>query len=409
MWLTRICCTASVIRILCSAAFGDGIATEALERARTELHAAIEAGEVAGGVHLVVIDGKIRYLEAAGVCDVEDKRPFRKDTIVRIYSMTKPITSVAAMTLFEQDKFQLDDPVAKFIPAFEKTTVLAGEGDSQKIVPAKRPITIRDVFRHTTGLSYGSGDPKVKEYYTKEGMLYRPPHGMMPPKMTIEEAAEALARIRAWHHPGERFTYGFNTDLLGRLIEVWSGKPLDEYMRQTIFEPLEMVDTGFSIPPKRRDRFASCHTWQDGKLVVADKASDSPFNGGFEFLSGGGGLVSTIQDYANFCRMLVDRGECKGKRVLKEETVKLMFTDQLGGVAGEFRFGLGFAIGEVSLGSGEDERKATQYSWGGYASTDFRIVPQEKLFQIIMRQQVPSSHDLANRLFRAVYKGIGTD
>ena len=179
------------------------------------------------------------------------------------FSMTKPITSVAAMTLFEQGKFQLDDPVAKYIPAFEKTTVLASDGDSQKVVPAKRQITIRDVFRHTTGFSYGNGHPNVKEYYARERMLYRPPQGMLPPKMTIKEAAEALARIPALHHPGERFTYGFNTDLLGRLIEVWSGKSLDKYMRQTIFEPLEMADTGFSVPPEWRDRFASCHTLQD--------------------------------------------------------------------------------------------------------------------------------------------------
>jgi CubicO group peptidase (beta-lactamase class C family) len=223
--------------------------------------------------------------------------------------------------------------------------------------------------------------------------------------MTIAEAAQALARIPALHHPGERFTYGFNTDLLGRLIELWSGKPLDECMRQTIFVPLEMVDTGFSVPAERRGRLASCHTWQDGKLVVVDKAGDSPFNEGFAFLSGGGGLVSTIQDYANFCQMLVDGGEFKKQRILKEQTVKLMFTDQLEGVADKFRFGLVFAIGEDSLGSGDTEPNATQYSWGGYASTDFRIVPEEKLFQIIMRQRVPSSHDLANKLFPTIYKG----
>jgi CubicO group peptidase (beta-lactamase class C family) len=326
--------------------------------------------------------------------------------LVRIYSMSKPITSVAAMTLFEQDKFQLDDPVSKFIPAFAETTVLEGEEDSPKIVPAKRPITVRDVFRHTTGYSYGAGNPAVQKYYEREDMRYRPPSGMLPPAMTIAQAAEALARIPALHHPGERFTYGFNTDLLGRLIEIWSGRPLDEYLREAVLKPLEMVDTGFSVPEEKQDRFASCHTVRDGKLTVVDKAASSPFNGGFEFLSGGGGLISTLQDYAHFCQMLIDGGRYKDRRLLKEDTLQLMFTDQLNGVAGGFRFGLGFAIADIQLGSGDDERTATQYSWGGYASTDFRLVPDAKLFQIVLRQRVPTSPELANRLFSGIYAGV---
>jgi CubicO group peptidase (beta-lactamase class C family) len=232
---------------------------------------------------------------------------------------------------------------------------------------------------------------------------------MLPPRMNIAQAAEALARIPALHHPGVRFTYGFNTDLLGRLIEIWSGKPLDEYLRQAVLEPLEMVDTGFSIPPEKRARFASCHTLQDGKLAIVDKAASSTFNEGFEFLSGGGGLVSTVRDYANFCQMLVDDGEYKGKQLLKPETIELMFTDQLNGVAGDFRFGLGFAIAEVAIGSGENAGKRNQYSWGGYASTDFRLLPEQHLFQLVVRQRVPSSHDFANRLFSIIYQGIGTD
>ena len=167
-----------------------------------------------------------------------------------------------------------------------------------------------------------------------------------------------------------------------------------------------MVDTGFFIPKDKRARFASCHTLRDGSLVVVDKAASSPFNDGFEFLSGGGGLISTVPDYANFCQMLVDGGKFNGKRLLKPRTIELMFTDQLNGVAGGFRFGLGFAIAEVEIGSGENARRRLQYSWGGYASTDFRLVPEERLFQIFVRQRVPSSHDLANRLFAVVYAGV---
>ncbi len=387
-------------------AHGDEIRPEAIERVKKEMQAAIEDGKLAGGSHLVQLNGKTICLESLGVCDIEDDRPFQADTVVRIYSMSKPITSVAAMMLYDQGKFQLDDPVGKYIPAFAKTSVLAGNGEEAKVVPAKRPITVRDVLRHTTGYSYGGGNAKAGKYYQRERLKYRPPAGMLPPKMSIAQAAEALARIPANHHPGERFTYGFSTDLLGRLVEVWSGQPLDRYLQKAVFTPLEMRDTGFQVTEKQRNRFASCHTLLDGKLGIIDKAQTSAYNQGFEFLSGGGGLVSSIKDYANFCQMLVDGGAFHGKRILKASTVEEMFTDQLDGAAGTFRFGLGFAINEVELGSGERARKVQQYSWGGYASTDFHVVPDVKLVQIFFRQRVPSEHGLARRVFPVIYAGF---
>ncbi|MEI6568482.1 MAG: serine hydrolase, partial [Verrucomicrobiota bacterium] len=238
------------------------------------------------------------------------------------------------------------------------------------------------------------------------GMRYWGAGGMFPPRMTITKAAEALARIPALHHPGEKFTYGYSTDLLGRLIEIWSGRPLDIFLRENLLEPLEMNDTGFSVPPEKRSRFISCLTIHEGKYKILDDASSSPFNSGFEFLSGGGGLVSTAQDYGNFCRMLVDEGQFKKRRLLKPGTIQLMFNDQLNGVAGPFKFGLGFAISEIELGHGKTARKAMQYSWGGYASTDFRIVPSERLIQIFGRQEIPSSHQFADRQFAIVYRGL---
>ncbi len=382
------------------------ISPESLDNVKAELRQAVASGSIASGAHMVVINGEVPYFEVAGVSDIEDKTPLQANTIMRVYSMTKPITSVAAMTLYEQGKFQLDDPVAKYIPTFEKTSVLVKAGDSHKLVDAERQLTIRDVFRHTTGYSYGRDNAEIRKYYEQEGVLYRDPHAMMPPEMTIAQAADALSRIPALHQPGARFTYGFNTDLLGRLIEVWSGKTLDEYMREAVLAPLAMVDTGFSIPKDKRDRFASCHAWESGQQVIADKAGESPFNDGFEFLSGGGGLVSTMQDYANFCQMMIDRGEFQDKRVLKEETIQLMFTDQLNGVGGKFKFGLGFAIGDVTLGSGDTARKVPSYYWGGYANTAFRLVPDANLYQVFMRQSVPSTHRIANKLFPIVYEGV---
>jgi CubicO group peptidase (beta-lactamase class C family) len=383
----------------------EGVSREALDKARVELEARIASGSIAGGAHMVVRNGKVIYFHVAGVDDLDDRTPLEADSIMRIYSMTKPIVSVAAMTLWERGKFELDDPVAKFIPAFENVRVLVEQGDSDALVPLERPIRVRDVFRHTTGYSYGRDEPAFFEYYEKEGMLYDEVHGMFPPDKTISEAAESLARIPAAHQPGAAFTYGFSTDLLGRLIEVWSGKRLDEYLRQAVLEPLEMVDTGFSVPEAKRERFASCHKWENGEHFVADKAETSPFLDGFKFLSGGGGLVSTMRDYANFCQMLVDGGEFNGERIIEASTLELMFTDQLSGVAGDFRFGLGFEIGEVELGAGDEPHSAKVYRWGGYANTAFDVVPEAGLFQVFMRQSIPSNHDVSSALFPIVYAG----
>lgn len=380
---------------------------KALEQARTELRRAIDDGKAAGSVHLAVRDGRTLYLDEAGYSDIEAKSSLKADSIVRMYSMTKPIVSVAAMILHEQGKFALNDPVTRYIPAFTNATVIEKVGNETLRVAPKRPITIRDVFRHTTGYSYGD-EAVVREFYEREGMRYWGAGDMFPPKMTIAKAAEALARIPALHHPGAKFTYGYSTDLLGRLIEIWSGKPLDVFLREFVFEPLEMADTGFSVSKEKRARFTTCLTFRDGKFAVLDPAATSPFNDGFEFRSGGGGLLSTVNDYAKFSQMLVDGGQFKGSRLLKPETVKLMFTNQLAGVGGSLKFGLGFAINETKLGSGKAQRNALEYSWGGYASTDFVVVPSERLFQIFVRQQIPDTHDLARKQFSIIYEGLNS-
>jgi CubicO group peptidase (beta-lactamase class C family) len=379
---------------------------------RDELRSAMEKpiadGKVEGMIHLVVLDGKIVYSEAAGYRDVADKKPFTADTIVRIYSMSKPVTSVAAMTLFDKGKFKLDDPVAKYIPAFKDAKVLEGKGKDAKLIEPKRLITVRDVLRHATGYGYGF-EEEVYKYYAKEGLTGWGPLSMFPPKMTIEKLADGLARIPALHQPGERFTYGFNADLLGRLIEIWSGNSLDRYMREAVFEPLGMVDTGFSVPKDKLDRFASCYSTEDGKLVVVDAAETSPYGNGFECLSGGGGMVSTASDYANFCQMIVGGGEFHGKRLLETATVGLMLEDQgLEASVGpyKFRIGLGFAINNVKIVKGNAQREARYYSWDGYASTSFRIVPSEKLFQIVLRQQIPPAFALNEELIQKVYLDV---
>ncbi|MCU0960792.1 MAG: serine hydrolase [Pirellulaceae bacterium] len=380
-------------------------AGEVLARATAELHRAVHAGGVAGAAHLVVRDGKTLYAQTAGLRDIDDGTPFNLDSILRIYSMSKPITSVAAMTLFDQRKFGLDDPVARYIPAFANATVLETDDGTPRQVSPHRPVTVRDVLRHTTGYSYGD-EPTVREFYERAGLRYRGPHELFPPSMSIAQAAEALARVPALHHPGEKFTYGFSTDLLGRLIEVWSGEPLDRYLQRAVLEPLQMVDTGFVVRNEQRERFASCYTLQDGELTVVDPADSSPFTDGFEFLSGGGGLVSTVRDYANFCQMLLDGGQFQGRRVLEPETLQLMFTNQLDAVDGQQRFGLGFAIDEAELGPHGRRRKVTCYRWGGYASTQFVVVPEARLVQVFALQQLPYTAELAQQQFEIIHAAL---
>jgi outer membrane protein assembly factor BamB len=366
---------------------------------------AVESGKVAGASHWVTRRGEVIHSFSAGVRDIETGEPLQDDTVVRIYSMTKPITSVAAMTLFEQGKFQLDDPIAKFIPAFSQSTVW--DSRAKMAIAPKRPITVRDVFRHTTGYAYGgNGNEELERRYREAGLEYRDPAGMLPPDMSIRDAADRLATIPAHHHPGERFTYGFSSDLLGRLIEVWSGKSLDQYLEEAILGPLKMNDTAFQVRPDAKARFASCHTKADGRLSILDKSTNSQFATGFKFLSGGGGLVSTSKDYAKFCEMLVSGGKRGEVQILKPDTLQLMYTDQLEDVPGDFRFGLGFAINDIEVGEGEQRRQVQEYSWGGYASTDFRLVPELNLFQIFIRQHIPSNHGLAAGAFEIVYRGV---
>jgi len=379
------------------------ISSSVLAAASSELEAEVSEQRIAGGMHMVLRHGGVVHFAIAGVSDIDDKTPMKADTIMRIYSMSKPITSVAAMKLWEAGRFRLDDPLQKYIPAFKDARVLVENDGKTTLAALDRPILVRDLFRHSSGYSYGSG--AVKTFHDKLGMLYRD-RGMFPPAMSIAEAADVLARIPLLHQPGERFTYGLNTDLLGRLIEIWSKQPLDEYLADSVFRPLGMIDSGFHVPEDKAKRFASCHASEDGALIIADKAISSPYLSKPAFLSGGGGLVSTMEDYARFCQMLVNGGSLDGKRLLQSATVQLMFTNQLGPASGDTRFGLGFAVQEIKIGSGEHERTAMAYRWGGYANTAFQLVPSENMAQVFMRQLVPSDHRVANKLFPLVYRGV---
>jgi len=372
---------------------------------RSTLDSDVASKRSAGAAQLVMIDGHQAYSHSAGYRDIGEKLPFTLDTVVRMYSMTKPVTSVVAMILHERGAFLLDDPISKYIPEFAAATVLLGPAGIHKPVKPKRPLTVRDCFRHTTGYSYGD-DFRVTAFHVRENLTFRQPSGMYPPDLTIEQAASAMARIPAVHHPGEKFTYGHSTDLLGRLIEIWAGKSLDRVFDELIIKPLGMKDTAFQVPSRLKSRFASTYYQRDGELNIQDSYRTSDFNKGFKFLAGGSGLVSTIRDYAIFCNMLVNNGKHGRSQVIKAETLQQMFTDQLAGVAGGFQFGLGFAIDNLKVGAGSSSRMVKSYAWSGYASTTFQVIPELKLVNIIVQQQVPTYDVLGNTLSAQLREGL---
>ncbi|MBA63305.1 MAG: hypothetical protein CMJ76_13185 [Planctomycetaceae bacterium] len=382
---------------------GTTLSDIAIQEVKDEISRATKAGEIEGGMILVHVDGRQVLLDVQGYHDLEDKLKFKADSLLRIYSMTKPITSVVAMTLWEQGKFKLDDPVASYIPSFKHVKVGVVVKDKMTRTAPKRPLTVRDLLAHTSGYSYSpaAGTPFGREYRSR-GVFYTH-SGMYPPKMSIREAADQLAQIPLQHQPGERWTYGLNVDILGALIEIWSGESLEKYMKRSVFKPLKMKDTFFDIPKNKLDRFVSCHTWEGDRQVIIDKWSESSYRDGFEFHSGGGGLVSTIGDYSQFSQMLAGWGQLDGIRVLRKETLKEMFKNQV--VPGGGRsFGLGFAVETAELAGAK--KPLGQYGWGGYANTEFRVIPDAGVSMVFMRQTVPSTHRMSEKLFGILRSGI---
>jgi CubicO group peptidase (beta-lactamase class C family) len=379
-----------------------GLSANRLAHIRTVMNGHVAAKRIPGAFGLIARRGKIAYQEAFGMADVEAGKPMQADTIHRIYSMTKPITSVAVLMLYEEGKFQLNEPVAKYLPEFAKMQVAVEEKDPQtgqavmKTVPARRPITIRDLLRHTAGLTYGVfGDTVVDREYRKAKILGQG---------NLAEFVTQLAAIPLQYEPGTRWHYSVSVDVLGRLVEVLSGKPFDQFLQERIFTPLEMRDTGFTVPASKKDRFAKLYTiTKEGKLQPSPICNTRQecyegfpnavpsFLQSMGMLSGGGGLVSTAQDYLHFCQMLLDQGQYEGKRLLSRKTVQLMRSDHLGSLPGMGPgqgFGLGFA---VSKAPGEAGMLGSpgEYNWGGAAGTRFWIDPQEELIGIFMIQILP--------------------
>lgn len=386
-----------------------GMSSERLIRIDKMIEQAIDSGWIAGATAFIARDGKIVYDKAFGVSDIETGTPMQTNSIFRIASQTKAIVSIAAMTLFEEGKFLLDDPVSRYIPEFANPQVLATYSEKDTTyttIPASREVTIRHLLTHTSGIDYaGIGSPVMKAIYAKAGIA--PEFGSNSD--VIGEEMRDLGKLPLSHQPGERFTYGLNVDVLGYLIEIWSGKSLDQYLRERIFEPLGMNDTYFYLPSGKHSRLVKV-SGQDEKLHAVPGRNDYfdyPLLLNGTYYSGGAGLSSTTRDYAIFLQMLLNNGVYNGKRILSRCTIEIITCNQIGDLSkGKNKFGLGFEIvteeGQAVLGM-----SAGSFLWGGYFATDYWADPKERIVGLIFLQQSPMSHGEIHSKFAAmVYQAL---
>ena len=367
-----------------------GLSHERLDRINGIMREHIAQGRLNGASGLIARNGKVVFKETWG--------EYKPDTIVRMYSMTKAVTGVAAMMLYEEGRFNLNDPVSKYLPEFAKMRVGhelfdASGKRTYYTVPAERPITVRDLFRHTTGLDYaGPKDETGENVYKKIEMMGGAP--LVP--FDLAEAVRRLASVPLNDQPGTIFRYGYSIDVLGRLVEVLSGKTLDQFFAERIFQPLGMTDSGFFVPEDKWKRLAVLYTPKRGGGGI--QPSTSPAQESFKkkpaLLLGGAGLVSTLDDYSRFCMMLVNEGQLDGARILSRKSIELMHSDDLGNLprTGVLQDGYGFGLTfAVNLGPGKVGSVGSEgeYNWGGAAGTSFWIDPKEHMLGVFLINVLP--------------------
>ncbi len=396
-----------------------GISADRLARLDSAMQATIDQGNKSGIVVLIARHGKIAHLKAFGLADIENKQKMTPDTLVRMYSMTKPITAVALLTLYEQGKFQLTDPLEKYIPAFKNLKVYAGTNPdgSMKLEDMKRPPTIQDIFRHTGGFSYGMGDDPVAKAYQKAGINF----GTMK---DLKDMVEKLGTVPLLYQPGTRWVYSVSADIQAYLVEYFSGQKFGDYVQKTIFDPLGMKDATFGIPKKYVHRYAANYAPKpggglrrtenpDGSIPpgVTSTMSYARFTGN---AFGGLSLSADAEDYAKFAQMLVNGGELNGTRILGPKTVELMRTNNLppdvgtiGGSpgAGGTGFGLGVSVLVDEAASG-NIGSVGQFGWAGAASTWVIMDPKEDMVAIVLTQYMPTDFDFAGKWQTLVYQAL---
>jgi CubicO group peptidase (beta-lactamase class C family) len=386
-----------------------GFSSSRLARIGLAMQRYVDSEKLAGTLTLVARHDKIAHFQPLGLMDVASEKPMARDTIFRIYSMTKPITSVAVMMLYEEGHFLLTDPIEEFVPAFADVRVLGQTGTEVNLVPPQRAITIRDLLTHTAGLGYGLGEDYIDRLYQRQVWRARERN----PEMTLEEMVEAIAALPLAYHPGQGWRYSYATDVLGYLVQVVSGVAFDAYLEERIFQPLGMTDTAFYVPPDKVDRFATNYgPGTDGAgLHVIDAPANSRYTRPDRIPSGGGGLVSTATDYVRFAQMLLNKGALDGVRLLSRKSVELMTMNHLppglhpfGGASQGMGLGVGMTI---DLSQTQALGSVGAYGWGGAASTYFWVDPQEGLIGVFMTQLMPSGTYPVHPEFRvAVYQAL---
>jgi CubicO group peptidase (beta-lactamase class C family) len=388
-----------------------GFSAERLARVDRFLQQYVDSNRIGGAVALVIRDGQVAYQKSVGWIDQAAHRPMTADAIFRIASQSKAITSTAVLILVEEGKIALTDPVSRFIPAYAHTTVASRADSGQTVVPARREITIQDLLTHTAGISYG-GERWIADQYAAKGLGPAAGNGWYTADKTepVCETMERLASLPFVAQPGESFVYGYNTDILGCVVERASGVPLDEFVRTRITGPLGMTDTYFFLPPAKATRLVTLYMNDStGRSVRAPEGSRGQghyVEGPRRSFSGGAGIVSTARDYARFLSMILARGEIDGVRILSPRSVDLMTSNQIPTIYAQSGrgFGLGFetverigANGYYSVGS---------FGWGGAYGSSYMVDPAERMIVVFMINQMPNRTDVASKFPTLVYQAL---
>jgi CubicO group peptidase (beta-lactamase class C family) len=385
-----------------------GLSAHKLDEIKPGLQKLVDDGKIAGAVAVVARHGKVAFAATVGSRDLASKAPMTEDAIFAIMSMTKPITCVAAMMLVEEGKLSLDDPVEKYLAEFKNLRVLGNAKDDTEdalaTVPAQRTVLVRHLFAHTSGLSYGFAmtgsetERRITRAYSKANLMGR---GLK----TIAELPGELAKLPLAHEPGEGWTYGMSHDVLGRVIEVVSGQPLDKFLNERVFVPLDMTDTSFLVPEAKRDRMATTYraaTGAEGPLAPLPRTFGSA-----TYFSGGGGLFSTARDYSRFAQMLLNGGKLEDKRLIKPETLALMTSNQIGDhtAFGMLKYGLGFGLVNLPAAGG-GKPVLDSYFWAGAYSTNFWVDPKRDVIGVVMTQVVPITQAADQLVHQTVNKAV---
>ena len=369
----------------------EGIPSDRFREATELLKQHVADNKIAGAVAAVSHRGKVVYHESVGVQDQQSRAPMTERSLFRIYSMTRPITSVAVMILYEEKRFDLDDPVSKFIPEFADAKVALPDGSTR---PPKRAITVADLLLHTSGLS-----PRTAEIYRREKVRAR--------EYTMDQFIANLMRVPLMEDPGTRFRYSEGTSVLGRLVEIWSGQPFERFLAERVFEPLEMKDTSFwAETPEQRARLTTVYTPAANGSLTPIELETIPFTQRPTLIEGAVGLISTVPDYLRFARFLLNKGELEGVRLLRAETVELMTRNGLANAVQQTRGQeMGWALGNVAVrlrANGIDPENVGEYGWDGTAGTIFWIDPHTQTAAVLMTQSSPADPDGLRSKFRAI-------